>query len=129
MLARLAVRLVVVAVIVAVAARIVPGLNVRGGFVWYLWLALIYSAVNLILGPIFRLLAIPLIVFTLGLFLLVINAAMLEITAAITDHLTIDSFGDALLGGLVISVFSWVAELLLPPRMKSRKSRRRARRR
>lgn len=122
-LARLVVRLVVMAVVIAVAARIVPGLNVHGGFLWYVWLALIYSAINLILGPIFRLLSLPFIILTLGLFLLVINAAMLEITAAISSHLTINNFGDAVLGGLVISVFSWIAELLLPPKLRSRRRR------
>ena len=129
MLTRLALRLIVVGVIIAVAARVVPGVDVHGGFVWYLWLALIYSVVNLILGPIFRLVSLPLIAMTLGLFLLVINAAMLEITAAISDRLTINHFGSAVLAGLVIAVFSWLADLLLPVELKSRKKRRRARRR
>ncbi|MCL2395036.1 MAG: phage holin family protein [Acidimicrobiaceae bacterium] len=128
MLARLVVRLVVLAAIIAGAARIVPGVHVHGGFFWYVWLALIYSVVNLILGPIFRLLALPLIAMTLGLFLLVINAAILEITAVISDRLTLDNFGSAVLGGLVIAVFGCVAEFLLPARMKNRRRRRRARR-
>ncbi len=123
MLLRLAVRLIVLAVIIAAATRLVPGLNVHGGFIWYVWLAAIFSVVNLILGRIFRLLSLPLIVLTLGLFLLVINAAVLEITAAISQHLTIDNFGAAVLGGLVIAVFSWIAELLLPAKMKKRSRR------
>jgi len=122
-LVRLALRLVVLAAIIAVVTRVVPGVHVHGGFGWYLWLALIFSGVNLILGPIFRLLSLPLILLTLGLFLLVVNGAILEITAAISSHLVIDSFGDAVLGALLISVFSWLAELLLPP--MRRRSRRR----
>ena len=124
MIIRLLVRLVVLAVIIGVVAKIVPGINTHGSVVWLLWIALIFSAVNLILGPIFHLLSLPLIVVTLGLFLLVVNAALLGITAALTKHLTVDSFGSALLGGLLIAVFSWLAELLLPPVRKRRKHRR-----
>ena len=72
------------------------------------------AIVNLILGPVFRLLSLPLIVVTLGLFLLVVNAALLAITAAVSSHLTVDNFGSAVLGGFLIAVFSWLAELLLP---------------
>jgi putative membrane protein len=120
---RIAVRLLILAGIIALVAEIVPGIEVHGGLGWYLWIALIFSLVNLILGPIFRLFSLPLIVITLGLFLLIINAALLGITAALTSHLSVDSFGAAVLGGLLIAVFSWLAELLLPPRRR-RNSRR-----
>ena len=68
MVVRLAIRLVVLAVIIGVVAKIVPGIHVHGGFLWLLWVALIFSAVNMILGPLFRLISVPLIVVTLGLF-------------------------------------------------------------
>jgi putative membrane protein len=126
MIIRLAIRLVVLAVIIGLVAHIVPGIHVHGGFVWLLWVALIFSVVNLILGPIFRLLGLPLIALTLGLFLIVINAALLAITAALTTHLTVASFGDDLLGGLLIAVFSWIAELLLPPFRRGKRRERRA---
>jgi putative membrane protein len=116
MLIRAAARLLLLAVIIGLVAEIVPGLHVYGGFGWYVWVALIFSVVNAILGTIFRLLSLPLIVLTLGLFLLLINAALLGITAAITSHLAVDSFGAAVLGGFLIAVFSWLAELLLPAR-------------
>jgi putative membrane protein len=114
MLSRLALRLVVLGVIIGVVARIVPGIHVSGGIVTYLWLAVLFSLVNLIFGTILRLLTLPLIVLTLGLFLLVINAVMLAITAGLSSKLDIDGFGAALLGGLLIAVFSWVAEFFLP---------------
>ena len=50
---------------------------------------------------------------TLGLFLLVINAALLGLTAALTDRLTIDGFVTAVLGGLILAVAGWVADQLL----------------
>jgi len=118
-LARLAIRLIVLAVIIGIVAAIVPGIHVHGGFLWLVWIALIFSLVNLILAPLFHLISLPLIVLTLGVFLLVINAAMLAITAGLTKHLDVDSFGAALLGGLLISVFSWLAEMLLPIRPRN----------
>jgi putative membrane protein len=120
-LVRLAMRLVVLAAIIDLVAWIVPGIHVYGGFLWYLWLAVIFSVVNGILGPLFRLLTLPLIVLTLGLFLLVVNAALLGITAALSSHLDIDNFGSAILGGLLIAVFSWLAEMILPLRRKQQR--------
>ncbi len=114
MFLRLVIRLVVLAAIIGVVAKIVPGIHVRGGFIWLLWIALLFSVVNLIVGPVFRLLSLPLIVLTLGLFLLVVNAGLLAITAALSVHLTVDNFGSAVLGGFLIALFSWLAELLLP---------------
>jgi putative membrane protein len=110
----LALRLVILAAIIDLVARIVPGIHTSGGFAWLLWVALIFSAVNLILGPVFRLLSLPFIIVTLGLFLLVVNAALLAITAGLSSHLAVDNFGSAVLGGFLIGLFSWLAELLLP---------------
>jgi putative membrane protein len=124
MIIRLVIRLVVLAVIIDVVARIVPGIHVHGSFWWLLWVAVIFSVVNLILGPLFRLLSLPFVIVTLGLFLLVVDAALLAITAALTTHLDIDNFWSALLGGFLIALFSWLAELLLP--ITRRKKRRRA---
>ena len=118
MLGRLATRLVVLAVVIGLVAWLVPGIQVHGGFGWLLWIALIFSVVNLILGPIFRLLSLPLIILTLGLFLLVVNAALLAIVAGLSDHLDVDNFWSAVLGGFLIGVFSWLAEMLLPARAK-----------
>jgi putative membrane protein len=111
MLARLLIRLVVLAVVIGVVAAIVPGIHVNGGFLWLLWIAVIFSVVNVILGPIFHLISLPLIVLTLGLFLLVVNAGLLAITAGLSSHLDVDNFGSAVLGGLLIAVFSALVEL------------------
>jgi len=116
MLVRLLVRLVVLAAIIGLVAWLVPGIDVNGGFIWLLWIAFLWSVINAFVGPILRLLSLPLIVFTLGLFLIVINAALVAITAWLSDHLDVDNFGAALLGGLLIGLFSWLAEVLLPMR-------------
>jgi putative membrane protein len=118
-------RLVVIAVIVGAVAELVPGIHVNGGFGALLWIAVLFSVINAVLGPLLHLLTLPLIIVTLGLFLLVVNAAILGLTAGLSSHLDIDSFWDAVLGGLLIAIFSWIAELILP--LRSRESRRRHR--
>src|SRR6476469_4069720 len=115
-LARLALRLVILAVIIGIVANIISGIHVTVGFGTLLWIAVLFSLVNLIVGPILTLLSLPLIVLTLGLFLIIINAALLAITAGLSSDLSIDNFWSALLGGILIALFSWIAELLLPLR-------------
>lgn len=115
---RLLARLIILAVIIGVVAKIVPGIHTHGGF-WALpWIAVIFSVVNTVLGPVFKLLSLPLIVLTLGVFLLVVNAALLAITAGLSRHLDVDSFGSAVLGGLLIAVFSWLGEMVFPTKRK-----------
>ena len=118
---RFALRVVVLAVIIYAVTRLVDGIDVLpnpdgtlGSTGTYLWVALLFALVNSIVGPIVRLLALPFVVLTLGLFLLVVNAALLGLTAALSDRFTVDGFVPAVLGGLLIAVFSWIAELLLP---------------
>jgi putative membrane protein len=122
---RFVLRVVVIAVIFYVVDRIVGGIHVDpntnaplGVSGTYLWIALIFALVNTILGPVFRLLSLPFVIITLGLFLLVVNAALLGITAALSDRLQVDSFGAAVAGGFLIALFSWIAELVLPLEVK-----------
>jgi putative membrane protein len=84
-----------------------------GEYGTYLWIGLIFGLVNAIVGPIIRLLSLPFVLLTLGLFLLVVNAALLGLTAALSDRLTVTGFGAAVLGGLILAVAGWVADQLL----------------
>lgn len=79
----------------------------------WLWIALLFALVNAIVGPVLRLLSLPFVLVTLGLFLLVVNAALLGLTAALTDRLTIDGFGTAVLGGLILALAGWAADQVL----------------
>ena len=85
-------------------------LGVTGTF---LWIALIFAVINAIVGPILRMLSLPFILLTLGLFLLLINAALLGLTAAVTDRLDVDGFVPAVLGGLFLAIGGWIADQLL----------------
>jgi putative membrane protein len=120
-LGRFALRVVVLGFIMFLVTELVPGIRVipnngttTDTVVTYLWVALLFALVNAILGPVLRLLSLPFIVLTLGLFLLVVNAALLGITAGLSDHLSVSGFGAAVVGGFLIALFSWAAELLLP---------------
>ena len=100
--------------------NVLPGLKVLpnangalGEFGTYLWIGLIFGVVNAIVGPLLRLLSLPFVILTLGLFLLVVNAALLGLTAALSDRLTVDGFGTAVLGGLILAVVAWLADQLL----------------
>lgn len=76
--------------------------------------ALIFGVVNLVVKPIVKVLALPLLILTLGLFTLVINALMLMLTSWIAgDSFSVDGFWAALLGGLIISIVSWAVNLVL----------------
>src|SRR5215218_10625080 len=92
------------------AVYLVPGITFTGPG-WELGLvAAVFALVNIGLRPLLSLLTCPLIILTLGLFGLVINALLLLLTAWIASSLgvqfTVASFGSAVLGGLVISIVS-----------------------
>lgn len=86
-----------------------------------LGVAVVFTVVNALVKPIVKLLSLPLVVVTLGLFILIINALMLELTAAITKTteygLRIDHFWwDAIVGALIIAVVNWVLSVVVPDR-------------
>ena len=119
---KFALKVVILAAVFFALTRwdILPGLDVvenpdgpLGVYGTYLWIGLIFGVVNAIVGPLLRLLSLPFVVLTLGLFLLVVNAALLALTAGLTDRLTIDGFGTAILGGLILAVAGWLADQLL----------------
>jgi putative membrane protein len=118
-LIRILLRLLVLAAAIGLASWIVPGLNVSGGFFTYLWVALLFAIVNAVLGPILHIISLPLTILTLGLFALVVNAALLGITAAISSHLSVDGFWTAILAAILISIFSAILGLLIPDRRRA----------
>ena len=103
-----------------VAAWLVPGITVDDTSAWiaYALMAVILGLVNAILRPILKLLACPLIVLTLGLFVLVINALTLWLSAWIANTFLgigfyVRGFIPALLGSLIVSIVSFIANLFL----------------
>jgi putative membrane protein len=113
-LVRLLVRWAVLAVAFMITAWLLPGFDVSGGFGTYLWVALLFGVVNAIVGTLLRILTLPLMLLTLGLFSIVVNAILLEIVDAITDNLTIDAFfWDSIAAAVILAVVSVLLEFLL----------------
>ncbi len=105
----------IMAAAVWAATLVVPGIDVHGGFPTYLAVSLLLGLVNAILGPLLRLVAMPLNLVTMGLFALVTNGVLLAVTAALTDRLEVSGFADAVLGALVISVIITLREVVARP--------------
>jgi len=95
----------VMAAAMVVMSRVLPGFQVTG---WgpAIIASLILALLNVILRPVLWLLSLPFILVTLGLFLFVINAIVLWVTAALVPGFRIDGLGTALLASLILSLVS-----------------------
>ena len=113
----LIIRLVINALALWLATRFVDGISFDGQMPFLLVVALVFGAVNTIVKPILMVLTFPFLIVTLGLFLLVLNAAMLWLTGAISDAAElgfhVSSFKAAFIGGLVVSAVSFVLSLMV----------------
>ena len=89
-----------------VATAVIPGIDVKGGLTTYLWVALLFGLLNATLGSLLKLLTLPAVIVTLGLFLVVVNAAMLMLVARWSDKLDINSFWSAIFAAIIISVIT-----------------------
>lgn len=105
-------RVAIVALGLWLATLILPGLHFDGPGV-LLAAALLLGIVNAIVRPIAVILTLPLTLLTLGLFLLVVNAAMLGLVALLLRGFEISSFWTAVGGSLIVSLTSWVASSLI----------------
>ena len=107
----------------AAAAYLVPGIH-AGGLSSILAIALVFGLVNTLIRPVLKLLSCPMIVLTLGLFTLILNALMLMLTASIGKMFGIDfhvdGFFAAFLGALIIAIVSTVFGGILHAMTKSR---------
>lgn len=97
------------------ASALVPGIEVMG-IGTLIGAALLLGVVNAVVRPILILLTLPFTIITLGLFLLVINAAMLGLVAWMFDDFNIAGFWSALLGSMIVSIIGWVASYFIGPR-------------
>ncbi len=88
-------------------ASLLGGIYVKS-FWSALIVALVLGLINAVVKPVLVFFSIPFIIVTLGLFLLVINALMLMLSAALVEGFSVAGFGWAVLGSLVISLVSWM---------------------
>jgi len=107
---RIFIRWGILALAVWASTALIPGIKVHGGAWDYFWVALLFSIINTFLGSLIKILTLPAVILSAGLFLWVINAAMLELTARWSKRLTITSFWSALFASAIISVLSSVGQ-------------------
>lgn len=120
---RFFVRLVASALALWAAASIVDGITVTGTdttdqVITLLIVALIFGVVNAVVKPLLTLLSLPAVILTLGLFLIVINAVVLLLVGWFAGVFSlpfeVESFWAAVLGAIVISIVSFLIDVVLP---------------
>jgi len=114
-MAGLILRLLIVALGLWLASELVPGISVGGPWT-LLFAALMLGIVNAFVRPVLILLTLPFTIITLGLFLLVINAAMLGLVAWIFDDFVVAGFWPALFGAIVVGITGWLASYFIGAR-------------
>jgi putative membrane protein len=110
----LLVRWALLAAAFAITSWILTGMSISGGFWAYVWVSALFGVVNAIIGTILRIVTLPLTVLTLGLFSVIVNAILLNITDGLTSHLTIDEFWwTAIWAAIIMAIVSVVLDLAL----------------
>jgi putative membrane protein len=107
-------RMLITALGLWLASEIVPRFYFSG-MGTLLAAALLLGIVNGVIRPVLIVLTFPITIFTLGLFLVVINAAMVGLVAWLLKGFAVGGFGPALLGSLIISITSWIASSFIGP--------------
>jgi putative membrane protein len=113
-------KLVVTSLAVFFGAYILDGVYLSG-FPAAILVAVVLGLLNTFLKPLLVLLTIPFTLLTLGLFLLVINAAIILIADAALSGFTVDSFGTAVIFSILVSVFTWLLEAIAGKPSQNRK--------
>jgi putative membrane protein len=123
-------RLLINAAALWAATRVVPGISFDGDWRLLFVVAMIFGILNVLVRPVLKLLTLPLLIVTLGLFIFVLNAAMLWLTGAISDRLDLGfhvaGFRAAFLGALVVTVISFALSLFVRSDKDGRRHRREA---
>ena len=113
-LAALLVRWALLGLAFAVTAWLLSGMDISGGFWGYVWVSALFGIVNAIIGTILRIITFPLTLLTLGLFSILVNAFLLQITDAITSNLTIDEFWwTAIWAAIIMSIVSVILDIMV----------------
>ncbi len=112
------IRLIINAIALYVATQVgITGLSFKGDWTTIAIVAFIFGLVNALVRPLLTLLTCPLLILTLGLFTLIINALMLALTGWIAAYFhlgfVVDGFWAAFIGALVVSIVSFVLTLVL----------------
>ena len=104
------IRVLITGIAVFLAVMIVPGLQVDS-FLAGIAVVLVLTILNLLVRPILMMLTLPLIILSLGLFLIVVNALLLELTAYLVTGFSVAGFWPAVGGSVVISLVTMILNI------------------
>ena len=105
-------RTIVLTLAIIIAIRFLPGVHMEGnGVAAAVVTALVIALLDNFIRPILRFITLPFTVVTMGLFIFIINAVIIEMAAALVPPFQVDSFGSALLFSLVITALNYLLEL------------------
>ena len=114
MLTALLIRWALLALAFAITAWLLDGMDISGGFWGYVWVSALFGIINAVIGTFLRIITFPLTVLTLGLFAIVVNAIVLNLTDRWSDTLTIDEFWwTAIWAAIILAIVSMVLDLML----------------
>jgi putative membrane protein len=118
-------RWLITAIALYAAVKLVPGITYEGGWQTLAGMALIFGLVNAIVRPILAFLSCPLIILTMGVFLLVINGTMLLLATRLATvfgvSFYVEGFGSAFWGAVVTSFVSFLMNLLIAEEKKDKR--------
>ncbi len=123
---RLLFKWIVMALTILAIPQLIEGIRVEN-FAAALAVAAVLAVLNVALKPILILLTLPLTVLSLGFFLLILNAFMVQLAAWFVDGFRVDSFGPAFVCAVIISLVSWVTNVMDGPQFQWRISSGRSR--
>jgi len=114
MLVEIFVHLVVTAALILLVAQFVKGIDVEGWGSAFIG-AIVLGLVNGLVRPLMIVLTLPLTVITLGLFLFVVNALMLWLSASLVPGIQVKGFGAALVGSILLCILNLLVVFLFGP--------------
>ncbi|HEX2330964.1 MAG TPA: phage holin family protein [Candidatus Angelobacter sp.] len=116
---RLLVRWLISAVSLMIVEYFVPGFVVRG-FLSALLAAVVIGFINSTFGFVLKIVTLPLTFLTFGLFLIVINAFLIKIAAAVTPGFDVQTWQAAFIGSILFSIVSWLLHWLIGDKKRER---------
>ena len=120
-------RWVINAIALYLAVWLLPGIDLEGGLISIVWLALILGLINALFAPLLKFLTCPLILLTLGLFTLVINSFVFWLTSVIGQSFDLaliindPVWWNAFLGGLIVTIVSVAMTMILKDELRGRR--------
>lgn len=106
-------KLILSCIAIALSAWLTPGVSIPevssgSGIITLIIVAVVLALLNTFIKPIIKLLALPVTMITLGLFLLVINALIILLCSWIVDSFSVDGFASAFVFSVILSVITWI---------------------